>query len=332
MATPRQQQVRRCMATLVLVLCLAPTEVVAAPDPPSTLARLEALVRSGKLDEAISQAETALPTATDAKVGALLAEACQKKAAAMAEKAKPPADLLAMVDRGLRGQRTVKLLKFRGRILTALQRPAEAYEAYEDALDRSPDGKDQTDIASEMTAVYKGLAERMCRASVTASLADAELRVGVAGEPRKLPARMWLPRGNHVVQVGPPGGPMQTRQIECAAAPVALHVDMPRLAVDSRTQAPQLLQVPPEPTPLSTHLEPPPSRSALHKYGPWATAALGVVGVGLGGYWQHDYNAQATAGTVPAESEKAMSLAGYVGGGALLAGSLVWWWLAPDGR
>lgn len=329
MAQSSLWHIRHVMSLGCALACALPHAALAGPAVADDTGRLEALLRSGKLDDAIAQSEAALPTAQDAKVGAVLAEACQKKATAMAEKGKPPADLLAMVDRGLRGLRSVKLLKFRGRILTALQRPAEAYEAYEEALDRGPDGKDQVDIASEMTNVYKPLGQRMCRASVTASHPDAELRVGVAGEPRKLPARLWLPHGHHAVTVGPAGGPFQSRQIECAATPVALHVEVPKLAAEWRAQDTTPAPAPAEPVSLLGTF-PPPTRSALHRYGPWSTVAVGVIGLGLGGWLQHDYNQQANAGQVPPSYERPASLAGYVGGGTLVVGGLAWWWLTRE--
>lgn len=202
----------------------APTEAHAAEADP--VARAAALLQAGKLDEAIVRGEADLAASPDSRLAAQVAEAYQRKARLASERGRPAAELLTIVDRGLRVARTARLLKFRGRILAALGgRDAEAYEAYEESLDKGAEGKDMGDAVSEMAPVHQRIAPRMCRVTITTRPELSGVRIDTAAEARPTPSKVWLSRGKHVLHIGTDPN-TQTRIVDCADVPVMVHVEL----------------------------------------------------------------------------------------------------------
>ena len=311
---------RAPIAIALLVLVAQP--LLAAPRTgraPQAVREVEAQLAAERVDLAIETGEKVLALVADPDLAALVAEAYSRKARSLDERGRPSADILAVLDRGLLVARTVKLLKWRGHTLVNLGgRDHEAYEAYEEALERGAEGKDQIDLARAVADTYARLGASTCRLTVTSQPDDAEVRIGAGVESKRTPAKWWLPRGSHSVQVFALGRPAQTRAVPCGATPVAVHFDLGAAAapVPSGTALPRA----PTTDPYAGMLAPPPSRTAT--LGPWITLGAGVAalaaGVALNVSWYDD----------KAAWQKTAALGSYGAGGAALAAGAVWWWLA----
>ncbi|MSP92161.1 MAG: hypothetical protein EXR79_10225 [Myxococcales bacterium] len=309
------------MGFAVAGLLLTVSAALAAPRAgraPQAVRELQAQLAADQVDLAIETGERVLAVVADPDVALLVAEACSRKAKALDERGRASAEILAVLDRGLKAARTVKLLKWRGHTLINLGgRDHEAYEAYEEALERGVEGKDQIDLATAVADTYARIAPATCRLTVTSAPSDAEVRIGAGVESKRTPAKWWLPRGSHSVQVFALGRPAQTRVVACGPTPVAVHVDLGAAAM----VAPLATSLPAADAndPYAGVLAPPP-RSP--RRGPWITMGAGVaalaMGVALNVSWYDDR----------AGWKKSAALASYGAGGAALVGGAAWWWWA----
>lgn len=71
-------------------------------------------------------------------------------------------------------------------------------------------------------------------------------------------------------------------------------------------------------------------RSMLDEIGPWAVVGLGLVGLGLGAFWNLDYNAKIADNLIPDPAQRTASMTAYGAGGVFLVGGLAWWWVRPE--
>jgi len=324
---------RRVSLPSIVVAAIVVPAIGLAAVPPNADARRKAVTDAldkEDLDRAIALGESALGAEPDPVIAEAVAEACFRKARAAAQQDKPPAELLAHIDRGLRAVRTAKLLKNRGRVLSQMPgREMEAYEAYEESIERGGTGKDLADAAAEMSRLYAGLSANVCRLSVVSQPAGADVRVGAgARASRKAPFKAWLPRGSHAVEASLPGREPSVRQVDCTIAPAAVVFEF------AASPSPKTPDPGGPPHPTDRTVPPPPTspEPAASKPGsallPWLTVGVGLVLVAAGVGMNVDYNRR-TAEDQSA-GEKYAAVGCYGGGAALVLGGLLWRWLGPQ--
>jgi len=108
------------------------------------------------------------------------------------------------------------------------------------------------------------------------------------------------------------------------AAP-AQPVETKAPATKPEPMAPQPVVVRADPIAIAPLLPPPPpkaQRSLALRIAPWATAALGLAGLGLGVGWNLDYNQRDPL--LRPQAEKTAAIAAYGAGGVLLTAGVVW--------
>ena len=311
--------IRRLLLALMVLL----TPTVARAD---LAADVQSALQAGDLERCIELGQRSLQRDPDPAVAAAVAEAWLRKVKAANDKGAELPELLAMVDKGLLVLRTPKLLKSRGRILAALNRDVEGYEAYEEALERGATGKEAGDVALGMDELHAKIGQRLCRLVVTSLPVGAAVQVGASASSLPTPAKLWVPRGPVVLQFEGAVPPPVTVSKVCAGTPLLVHVDLPG--------GPVVAVAAPKPRKQGVHelLPGDIARTPLwHKPAQYGAVGAGALAFGLGLYWNHDYN-QHIASHTANPSERTAAISAYGVGSALIVGGIVWWFLERDGR
>ena len=263
---------------------------------------------------------------------------------------------------------------------------AESHEALRRALTHALTAEERTRVTADVARLQPLVPAGLVRVAVQVAPAGARLELtrqlpgAKVEDPRKAgAARTWdrvmlasggiyLPAGTYAVYATARGyqSEMQTLQVaregaELIAVSLAAEDAGPQLAERVRHTA-----KPPEPEDklegkpqpevqgpvVEFGVQRKPGRSAIHTWGPLGTSALGVLAIGVGGYfgWQvteqaaqanaltgqglskADYQANLDFYKAQARSQRDLTNYSFIGGGALLAVGTLWWALAPSSR
>ncbi len=261
---------------------------------------------------------------------------------------------------------------------------AEAHEALRRALTHGLPAEEQSRVNADIARLQPLIPAGLVRVAVQVAPAGARLELtrqlpgAKVEDPRKAgAARTWdrvvlasggiyLPAGTYAVYATARGfqSEMQTLQVaregaELIAVTLAAEEAGPQLAERNRhTSKPpepqDKLEDKPQPEVQGPVVEfgvkPKDTRSAIHTWGPLGTSALGVVAIGLGGYfgWQvtqqaalaneltgqglskDDYQANLDYYKEQARDMRDLTNYSFIGGGVLLAAGTLWWALAPS--
>ncbi len=307
--------------TLCWMVALA-TLAMSAPAFADTAADVQSALQAGDLDRAIELGQRSLQRDPDPVVAAAVAEAWLRKVKAANDKGADLPELLVMVDKGLAVLRTPKLLKSRGRILSALNRDVEGYEAYEEALERGATGKEAGDVAIGMGELHAKIGLHLCRLVVTSLPVGASVQVGASPTNAPTPVKQWVPRGPIVLRLEGASPPPVTVTKLCAGAPVVVHVDIAGKSVIS-TPPPGKPRRPGMAELLPGDVDKTPR---WHQPVQLGLAGVGVATFGLGLYWNYNYNQQARARTADPDQRTA-AVSAYALGSTLIVAGIVWWWM-----
>lgn len=263
---------------------------------------------------------------------------------------------------------------------------AESHEALRRALTHELTAEERTRVTADVARLQSMIPPGLVRVAVQVAPAGARLELtrqlpgAKVEDPRKAGAArtfdrvvlasggIYLPAGTYAVYATARGyqSEMQTLQVaregaELIAVALAAEEAGPQLAERNRHTAKPVepedkLEEKPQPEMQGPVVEfgvkPKDTRSTIHTWGPLGTSALGVVAIGLGGYfgWQATQQAeqanalvgqglskvdyQANVAYYKEQTRDMSGLANYsfIGGGALLAAGTLWWALAPSRR
>lgn len=263
---------------------------------------------------------------------------------------------------------------------------AESHEALRRALTHQLSTEERALVTADLARLQPMVPPGLVRVAVQVAPAGARLELtrqlpgAKVEDPRKAgAARTWdrvvlasggiyLPAGTYAVYATARGyqSEMQTLQVaregaELIAVALAAEEAGPQLAERNRH-----ITKPPEPEDKLEDKHQPEvqgpvvefgvqrkaGRSAIHTWGPLGSSALGVLAIGLGGYfgWQvtqqaaeanaltgqglskDDYQASLDYYKDQARSTRDLTNYSFIGGGVLLAAGTLWWALAPSSR